>query len=87
MGRKNCEYSGTSHLNCIWSSIALFECSLRLVKNVFCNRATTKNLLKWGIFDTLKEKIKWGHLKCSVKTSKDQKRKGRGQEQIQQIEL
>ena len=46
-----------------------------------------ENLLKWGIFDTLKEKIKWDNLKCSVKTSKGQKRKGRGQEEIQQVEL
>ena len=53
------------------------------------SRATTENLLKWGIFDTLKEKIKWGNLKCSVKTTEGTKRikdKNRNKEQGQQIE-
>lgn len=62
------------------------QCYLKMdldqLKMYFGNsKATHKNILKYVFIDILKEKIKWNHTKCSIKS-----REGRRETKKEQVQ-
>lgn len=54
------------HLHCPWRYTVLFENGHRLFLKCTVQTSGHQVLLKRGIIDTQREKIKWNYIKCST---------------------